>query len=106
MGRPDQCTFSAVGSTTRPTAAPNELLALLQRPLVPRGLTAAFGGRIVLVDGLIHHPDIRRALGRPRRIRTERLKIALDFAPIAPPIGACRRIRGLRPAAWSVQVAG
>jgi uncharacterized protein (TIGR03083 family) len=60
----------------------------------PRGLTAAFGGRIALTDGLIHHQDIRRPLGLPRTIPAERLLTALDFARTARPIGAARRIRG------------
>jgi hypothetical protein len=59
-------------------------------------LPARFGGRIALVDGLIHHQDIRRPLGQPREIPTERLRHALNFALIAPPIGGFRRARGLR----------
>jgi uncharacterized protein (TIGR03083 family) len=69
---------------------------LVQDHLRPRGLTAAFGGRIALVDGLIHHQDIRRPLGKPREIPAERLLPVLQFALTAPPIGASRRVRGLR----------
>jgi uncharacterized protein (TIGR03083 family) len=75
---------------------PDQLLTLLKAHLQPRGLTARFGGRIGLVDALIHQQDIRRPLGVPRDIPAGRLRTALDFARIAPPIKAFRRIRGLR----------
>ncbi|CAM3144006.1 maleylpyruvate isomerase family mycothiol-dependent enzyme [Prescottella defluvii] len=75
---------------------PQQLVDLLDRSLQPRGLTTAFGSRIALVDGMIHQQDIRRPLGIPRDIPAERLAPALSFARIAPPIGARRRIRGLR----------
>ena len=52
--------------------------------------------RIALVDGLIHQQDIRRPLGIGRDIPGDRLRPVLDFARTAPPIGAFRRIRGLR----------
>jgi uncharacterized protein (TIGR03083 family) len=63
--------------------------------LQPRGLTAGFGGRIALADGLIHHQDIRRPLGLPRDIPAERMLAALEFARTAPTIGAVKRIRSL-----------
>lgn len=74
---------------------PDELLALARAHLEPRGLTAGFGGRIALTDGTIHHQDIRRPLGLPREVPAERLLCVLDFARIAPTIGAKRRIKGL-----------
>jgi hypothetical protein len=36
-------------------------------------LTAGFGGMIALVDGTIHHQDIRRALGHRRTVPADRL---------------------------------
>jgi uncharacterized protein (TIGR03083 family) len=51
--------------------------------------------RIGLTDGLIHHQDIRRALGRPREMPFERLAPVLDFALMAPPLPARRNVRGL-----------
>ena len=78
------------------TMPPGQLVAMLRDPRGPLGLTARFGGRIALVDGMIHHQDIRRALGEPREIPAERLRIALPFARWAPPIGAWWRARGLR----------
>lgn len=64
--------------------------------LIPRGLTAGFGGMIALVDGTIHHQDIRRPLGRPRDVPRERLGRILPLVPTNPRLGAWRRIRGLR----------
>jgi len=75
---------------------PQQLVELLDRSIQPRGLPTGFGNRIALVDGMIHQQDIRRPLGIPREIPVERLVPALDFARIAPPIGAIRRVRGLR----------
>lgn len=76
--------------------SPDELLATFKEHLEPAGLTAGFGGRIGLVDGLIHHQDIRRPLGLLREVPADRLAEALPFARVAPPIRAFRRARGLR----------
>jgi uncharacterized protein (TIGR03083 family) len=73
-----------------------ELMAFLNDHLVPRGLTAGFGGMIALIDGTVHHQDLRRPLGRPRTIPTERLLAVLQRVPSNPRLGAGRRIRGLR----------
>lgn len=84
---------NAIGLDDYADHGPHQLLDLLDRSLQPRGLTTAFGSRIALVDGMIHQQDIRRPLGLARDIPAERLVPALDFARIAPPIGALRRIR-------------
>ncbi len=76
--------------------SPQQLLALLTERVQPRGVPAVLGGRVGLVETLIHHQDIRRALGRPRQIPAERLLPALHVALIAPDIGGPWRIRGLR----------
>ncbi|OBH19974.1 maleylpyruvate isomerase family mycothiol-dependent enzyme [Mycobacterium sp. E3247] len=73
-----------------------QLLDYLCTHLQPRGLTAGFGGMIALVDGTIHHQDIRRALGRPRAVPADRLERVLALVPGNPRLGAGRRIRGLR----------
>ncbi len=73
-----------------------QLLDFLRAHLQPRGLTAGFGGMIALVDGTIHHQDIRRALGRPRAVPADRLERILTLVPGNPRLGAGRRIRGLR----------
>lgn len=88
--------INAVGVAEYAGRSPHDLVSLLNDHLQPSGLTAGFGGRIALVDGLIHHQDIRRPLGLPRDIPADRLRAALQFALVAPPIGAFRRARGLR----------
>lgn len=75
---------------------PEQLLDLLTQHLQPRGLPAALGGRVALVEAVIHHQDIRRALGQPRVIPPQRLLPALQTALIAPDIGGCWRTRGVR----------
>jgi uncharacterized protein (TIGR03083 family) len=76
--------------------SPAQLLELLTAHLQPRGLPAALGGRVALTEALIHHQDIRRALGQPRAIPPERLLPALRTALIAPDIGRIWQIRGVR----------
>lgn len=87
---------NAVGVSDYAEHTPDQLLDLLDESLDPRGLTAGFGGRIALVDGMIHQQDIRRPLGIERHIPPDRLVPALDFARTAPPIRAFWRARGLR----------
>ena len=55
-----------------------------------------FNGGIALVDGMIHHQDIRRPLGKPRHIPADRLRAALEFAQYAPVIRGFWHRRGLR----------
>lgn len=86
---------NAAGVCAYADRSTDALIELVRHHLRPRGLTAAFGGRIALTDGVIHHQDIRRPLGQPRVIPADRLLTALSFARTAPPIRASRRIRGL-----------
>lgn len=86
---------NAVGVAAYADYSTDDLVALVKDHLHPRGLTAGFGGRIALTDGLIHHQDIRRPLSLPRDIPAERLSSVLQFARTAPTIGAAKRIRGL-----------
>lgn len=76
--------------------SPQQLLEFLRNHLLPHGLTAGFGGMIALVDGTVHHQDIRRSLGRPRTVPPDRLERILPLVPSNPRLGAGRRIRGLR----------
>ena len=78
------------------SCGPEELLGLLRDHLEPRGLMAALGGRVALTEGVIHHQDVRRALGRPRAVPPERLLVALRWALLGPDIGGLWRIRGVR----------
>ncbi len=86
---------NAAGVAAHAGRTPDELLALVRAHQQPRGLTAGFGGRIALTDGVVHQQDIRRPLGLPRGIPAERLRVVLDFARTAPTIRAAKRIRGL-----------
>src|SRR5262249_44649955 len=81
---------------------PQELLEFLRAHLEPRGATARFGGGVGLVDCLIHHQDIRRPLGMPRRVPAERLLYALRFAVTAPPLRGFWHARGVRMVATDV----
>lgn len=85
-----------VGVDEYAALTPQQLLDFLRGHLQPRGLTAGFGGMIALVDGTVHHQDIRRALGRPREVPADRLARILPLVPGNPRLGAGRRIRGLR----------
>lgn len=76
--------------------SPDDLMDFLRRHLHPQGLTAGFGGMIALIDGTIHHQDIRRALRRPRAVPVDRLQRILPLVPSNPRLGAGKRIRGLR----------
>lgn len=82
--------------------SPQELMEFLRRHLRPKGLTAGFGGMIALVDGTVHHQDIRRALGYPRTVPVERLERILPLVPTNPRLGAGRRIKRLRLTATDV----
>ena len=75
---------------------PEELIAFLRAHLTPKGLTAGAGGRIGLTDGLIHHQDIRRALGRPREVPIDRLVVVLPYSLKAPVLPSKRNAAGLR----------
>ena len=75
---------------------PEQLVALLAGNLQPRGQPAALGGKAGLVETLIHHQDIRRALAQPRAIPAGRLRPALHTALIAPDIARFWPLRGVR----------
>ncbi|MGY0386506.1 maleylpyruvate isomerase family mycothiol-dependent enzyme [Nocardioides sp. WG-D5] len=91
FGTMNQRRLEEFGSRT-----PDELVAYVRAHAKPSGPTAVADARIGLTDGLIHHQDIRRALGRPRRVPAERLVPVLGFAMIAPPLPAKRNGQGLR----------
>jgi uncharacterized protein (TIGR03083 family) len=76
--------------------SPEQLVALLTGNMRPSGQPAALGGRAGLVETLIHHQDIRRALGQPRAIPAERLRPGLHTALIAPDIARPWLLRGVR----------
>lgn len=64
------------------------------------GTCRVFPPRLTLLDRLVHHQDIRRALGHPRAIPEERLLTVLDATPtLGTVFGAKARTKGLRFAA-------
>lgn len=93
---------NTVGVAEYAGRSPEELTALVHHYAEPQGLTAGFGGRIALTDGMIHQQDIRRPLGIPRAIDPERLRVALDFSLFAPRIRGAWRARGVRLVATDV----
>jgi uncharacterized protein (TIGR03083 family) len=61
------------------------------------GTCRIFPSRLTLLDRLVHHQDIRRALDRPRHIPEERLTAVLEPAPtLGTVFGARARTKGLR----------
>jgi uncharacterized protein (TIGR03083 family) len=87
---------NAVGVAEYAAKPTEELTALMRQYAVPQGLTAGFGGKIALTDGIIHQQDIRRPLDIPRTIPAESLRIALDFTTWAPRLLGAVRARGVR----------
>jgi uncharacterized protein (TIGR03083 family) len=60
------------------------------------GTCRVFPPRLTLLDRMVHHQDIRRALGHERTIPAERLVVALDATPsLGSVFGARSRTRGL-----------
>jgi uncharacterized protein (TIGR03083 family) len=75
---------------------PEELTELMRRDVEPSGAAALYGGRVALIECLIHQQDVRRPLGLPRTIPEERLCVSLNYARISPVIGGAHRTRGVR----------
>lgn len=88
--------INALGVDDLADRGPDELVSMMRAHVLPTGLGAGFGGRIALTDNMIHQQDIRRCLGVPRIIATERLRAALDFARFAPLLRGAWRARGVR----------
>jgi uncharacterized protein (TIGR03083 family) len=94
---------NASGVSEFNTRPPEELVERLKGAEGTRGLPARLAGWVVLTDTLIHHQDIRRPLGLPREIPTERLRAALRFATVAPPLRGFWHGRGVRVVATDVE---
>ena len=82
-----------------------EQLSLGRRAFGPlQGMWAVGRPREFLVDSVVHHFDMRRPLGQPRRPPDERLLGALQLAPtIAGLMGSKQRSRDLRLVATDVE---
>jgi uncharacterized protein (TIGR03083 family) len=77
--------------------SPAELLAAFDGRDPWAGTCRVFPPRLTLLDRLVHHQDIRRALGHPRTIPADRLLTVLEAAPTLRSVfGAKRRTAGLR----------
>lgn len=77
--------------------APAELLRAFDDRDPWAGTCRVFPDRLVLLDRLVHHQDIRRALGHPRVIPADRLRACLDAAPrLGSVFGAKKRTRRVR----------
>ncbi|PVG82008.1 DinB family protein [Nocardioides gansuensis] len=96
----DRCNQIGVEQSRR--LSTEQLVARIRNHAVPRGITAMFGSAIALTDGIVHHQDIRRALGHPRAVPEERLVAALQFTPRARALPAPANARGLRLVATDV----
>ena len=77
------------------TLSTEHLLDMLRARLRPQGLATTFGGRLALLDVTIHHQDIRRPLGMPRQIPTERLRCVLGDSVLSPELPGWHLSRGL-----------
>ncbi|WP_454199288.1 maleylpyruvate isomerase family mycothiol-dependent enzyme [Nocardia sp. Marseille-Q1738] len=75
---------------------PEQLIGLMRQGVEPSGAAALYGGRVALIECLIHQQDIRRPLGQLRTIPEERLQVSLSYARISPVIGGAHRTRGVR----------
>jgi uncharacterized protein (TIGR03083 family) len=61
------------------------------------GTCKVFSPKMTLLDRLVHHQDIRRAVDRPRTIPAERVIAVLDATPrLGTVFRAKRRTKGLR----------
>jgi uncharacterized protein (TIGR03083 family) len=87
--------FNQIGVDFYAGASHVELTALLREATQPRGYMAAFP-RIGLLDAMIHHQDIRRAIDVPRSIPDHRLRAALNASLRMPLTRGAWRARGLR----------
>lgn len=76
--------------------APPQLVALMRRDAEPTGAAGLYGGRVALIECLVHQQDIRRPLHLERVVAEEPLRVSLGYARISPVIGGARRTRGVR----------
>ena len=88
--------LNASGLADREGLTPEQCVEAMRHGVEPSGAAALYGGRVALIECLIHQQDIRRPLGLPRSIPEERLRASMNYARISPVIGAARRTRDVR----------
>lgn len=88
--------LNQVGVDELASLSSEQLPDRLRARLRPQGLATTFGGRLALLDVTIHHQDIRRPLGKPRRIPADRLRCVLADAVRSPELPAWYLSRGVR----------
>jgi len=77
--------------------SPSELVADFDRRDPWAGTCRIFPARLVLLDRLVHHQDVRRALDHPRHIPEDRLLACLETTPaLGSVFRAKQRTLGLR----------
>ncbi|MFC9982803.1 maleylpyruvate isomerase family mycothiol-dependent enzyme [Gordonia sp. NPDC127522] len=77
-------------------ADPAKLVRLLQAGIEPAGAGALYGGRVALIECMVHQQDVRRAVGLPRCIPLDRVRASLNYARISPVIRGARLVHGVR----------
>lgn len=82
---------------------PAGLAHRMRQGIEPWGAGALYGGRVALIECLVHQLDVRRPLRLPRRVPDEALSAALDYALKSPVI---KTPRGLRFVATDLDWAG
>ena len=83
---------------------PSELVREFDERDAWAGTCRVFPDKLVLLDRLVHHQDIRRALGDRREIPEERVVAVLDATPtLGSVFRAKRRTKGLRFEATDVE---
>jgi uncharacterized protein (TIGR03083 family) len=88
--------INQVGVDELASLSTEQLLDRLRAHLRPQGLATTFGGRLALLDVTVHHQDIRRPLGMPRQIPTERLRSVLGASVRSPELPGWHLSRGVR----------
>jgi uncharacterized protein (TIGR03083 family) len=77
--------------------SPESLVAAFDARTPWAGTCRVFPPRYTLLDRLVHHQDIRRALGQPREVPLERTAPLLDLLPkLGSVFRSKQRMKGLR----------
>lgn len=93
-GRVDRLNTRGLAAMT--SADPPALVAMMRRGIEPTGAGALYGGRVALIECLVHHQDVRRPLGLHWSIPEDHLRVSLNYARVSPVIAGGRRTRGIR----------